>query len=375
MKTEMIKRELLLLVMIISLSSCDALFRRDYPPVCTIVTPVNAEEYDFGAPISITISASDPNNDLSHINLYLNSLLLETFYQPPYSYTISGGEIETGIFIIRAEAIDNKGNSSTNTVTISVVDNFVMVAGGSFTQGKYYDESTSSMVDRTVTLSSFMISRYEITNQQFCRFLNDAKCGFDAELNGKKMIYYKELTKSGEYPVTDKIVFADGRFVPVPGYEKHPVTAVTWYGANEYCKFYGGTLPTVAQWLFAASGGNFSQAYIYAGSSTIETIGWYSGNSATLKAIGQKLPNELGLFDMTGNASEWVFDFTGTYTQPEAHDPQQPDLFTGDSNSIVGGSFTNGPEFMILSTHPREGRAPGVPSLSTGFRMVKPAIK
>ncbi|MBM3421044.1 MAG: formylglycine-generating enzyme family protein [Bacteroidetes bacterium] len=354
------------------LTACDA-FKNDYPPYCTILFPANAEEFDYEAPVKVFVKVSDVSGVLSHVNIYVNTTLKASFDTGPYEVTLTGEDLPVGSHIIQAEAVDKNGGSNKNYITILVTDNYITVAGGSFTQGRYPEPGTGTLLDRTVHLSPFRISRYEITNEQFCRFLNDAGCGYDATFNGKVMIWYHQLTKSETYPVTDKITFSDGRFKPQNGYEKTPVTAVTWHGANEYCKFYGGTLPTAAQWMFAAQGGNLTQGFIYSGGNVIEEVSWYSGNATEPKRTGQKKENELGLYDMTGNVSEWLFDFYGTYTEPVATDPLQPDVYDGNTHFIAGGSYANGPDFMPLSTHPRENRAPEVPSLRDGFRIVKPA--
>ena len=67
-------------------------------------------------------------------------------------------------------------------------------------------------------------------------------------------------------------------------------------------------LPSEAEWEYAARGGNKTHAYTYAGSNDIDAVAWYSGNTDMTHPVGQKAPNELGIYDMSGNVTEWCSD-------------------------------------------------------------------
>ncbi|MEL6698945.1 MAG: SUMF1/EgtB/PvdO family nonheme iron enzyme [Bacteroidota bacterium] len=102
-------------------------------------------------------------------------------------------------------------------------------------------------------------------------------------------------------------------------------------------------LPTEAEWEFAARGGNLSKGFEYAGSNTLDEVGWYDGNSGSkTHPVGQKEPNELGLYDMSGNVWEWCQDWyeesrSGTYTNPKGAE-------SGESRVIRGGCWVNVPQ-------------------------------
>ncbi|MDR3013083.1 MAG: formylglycine-generating enzyme family protein, partial [Chitinispirillales bacterium] len=131
-------------------------------------------------------------------------------------------------------------------------------------------------------------------------------------------------------------------------------------------------LPTEAEWEFAARGGNDSDGFMFSGSNSIDDVAWYTGNSGyttPTHAVGGKDPNELGLFDMTGNVLEWVSDWYGTvYADRESGvtDPAGP--ATGYNRVIRGGSRTSNAGNCRVSY--RGGNYPDLRRNDIGFRLV-----
>ena len=99
-------------------------------------------------------------------------------------------------------------------------------------------------------------------------------------------------------------------------------------------------MPTEAEWEYAARGGNMSKGYLYAGSDDIEEVSWHKGNSSNVThVVATKAPNELGLYDMSGNVAEWCSDWydANYYSISPVLDPQGPS--TGGSYVYRGGSW------------------------------------
>ena len=183
---------------------------------------------------------------------------------------------------------------------------------------------------------------------------SDAADAFDWE----KPVHSVTLTKDyymGETEVTQALWYAVMGSVFL-GYRSSnlPVDWVSWDDCQTFITklnaLTGATfrLPTEAEWEFAAKGGKKSQGYTYAGSNTIEDVAWYSENSYSLgssspdygtHAVATKAPNELGLYDMSGNVEEWCQDWFGHYSSSAQTDPTG--ATSGSSRVNRGGCWRN----------------------------------
>ena len=220
----------------------------------------------------------------------------------------------------------------------------VAVTGGTFSMGDLDANAASSATYvHQVSLTDFSVGKYEVTVAQFKKFVDETGYKTTADQKGFSSIFVRGrwMDSAGidwRYNVRGSLIRSE--------MEKIPVTHVSWKDADAYCKWLSEKshetyrLPTEAEWEFAARGGTNTNPYAFSGSDTIDQVGWYKRNSGdSIHAIGLKKPNDLGIYDMSGNAWEWCNDWYDKeyYKKSPAENPHGPDAPAKDSAKVLRG--------------------------------------
>ena len=235
---------------------------------------------------------------------------------------------------------------------------FVTIPGGTFQMGDIENVGYSSYEKpvHTVTVSSFEMSVYEITNAQYVAFLNAVltsgdvvfeKSGFAFSISGPEEERCYMATKESYIETANnnlRIMHNNGVFSVVSGHENWPVVGVTWYGAKAFALYYEFDLPTEAEWEYACRGG---RQYKYGtDDGTIDSTKANYGGRGPLSPtgpaghpvdVGSYPANPYGLHDMTGNVIEWCHDWYGSYTNASESNPSGPQ--TGFDRVTRGGCY------------------------------------
>ncbi len=216
---------------------------------------------------------------------------------------------------------------------ITIDTNMIFVEGGSFQMGSA-DGSDNQKPVHEVRVSSFWIGKYQITQKEWVEVMGSNPAKWKGDLL--------------------------------------PVESVSWYDAVEYCNkrsiregltpCYSGSgdnitcnwnangyrLPTEAEWEYAARGGIKSRGFKYSGSNNIDEVAWYDGNSGwRTHEVGGKKPNELGIYDMSGNVWEWCWDIDGSYPSGAQSNPHG--ATSGTYRVVRGGSWFNFAYYCTVS--------------------------
>lgn len=259
-------------------------------------------------------------------------------------YTAAGRktftDVPVGIYELTVSADEHKTHKEDLRLTVDntiakqipleegsdVPDSFVFVKGGTFQMGSNNGGSDEKPV-HSVTVSDYYIGKYEVTQKEW------------QEIMGNNPSNWK-----GDNLPVEKVSWYDAvEFCNKKSRAEGLTHCYTGSGENTKCNFSanGYRLPTEAEWEYAARGGSESEnanSRLYSGSNNIDDVAWYSSNSnSKTHPVGGKKPNELGIYDMTGNVWEWCWDWKGSYGSSSQTNPRGPS--SGSYRVIRGGSW------------------------------------
>ena len=291
----------------------------------------------------------NPKNLEGSISDKLSSVLLRMLSKKKEDRHPTCLQVKEDLFDGRLHAIQAKKQSKIIVPKINNVINIdpynpemVLVEGGKFLIGSN-DGEDDELPIHEVELNSFYIGKYPVTQKEW------------EAIMGNNPSYFKGSNL--------------------------PVEKVSWNDAQEFIKLLNGKtgkryrLPTEAEWEYAAKGGNKSRGFIFSGSNKLDDVGWYRKNSNNkTHEVGQKLPNELGVYDMSGNVWEWCSDWYDKkyYNKSEKinpHGPLELGFFSDNHRVLRGGSWYDNDNNCRSSI--RYNNYPGVRYNYFGFRLAQ----
>jgi|GEM_PF-2375409 len=228
-----------------------------------------------------------------------------------------------------------------------IVPGMIFVEGGIFRMGS--DEGGEDEVPvRSVFVESFHIGKYEVTQKEWESLMGSNPSQFKDSMRPVESInWYQAIVYCNKLSLKDGLqicyTLPDGSDPSAAKKIPHTHSKI-WNDMRCDWTASGYRLPTEAEWEYAAKGGKSSQDYPYSGAEEIGNVAWYSGNSnKKTQIVGSKKPNELGIYDMTGNVSEWCWDWYSSsyYTQNDNENPRGTP--TGYNRSNRGGTWKSAP--------------------------------
>ena len=245
--------------------------------------------------------------------------------------------------IYTSKAVPSQPRQPQLTFTVNgVTFEMIPVEGGTFTMGTTAEQGGEADDDEKpthqVTLSSYAIGKHEVTQALWQAVMG----GNPSKFKGNNL---------------------------------RPVECVSWGDCQEFISKLNSItgksfrLPTEAEWEFAARGGKKSKGYKYSGSNNLDEVAWYDGNSGNqTHPVGTKRPNELGIYDMSGNVWEWCSDYWGNYQSSPSTNPTGPS--SGGDRVLRGGGWLDHARGCRVSYRCRGG--PGGRDYGLGLRLVLP---
>ena len=241
----------------------------------------------------------------------------------------------------------------------------VFVPAGPFLYGSRVDDKeaySNEKPQQSLSVPDFYIGVYPVTNEQYCRFLNEAKPDDD------RLKEWISVGEKGYFGEKNRLLKKSGVYAIEHGYDKHPVNMVSWHGATAYCEWAGLRLPGEVEWEKAARGTE-GRKYPW-GNDFKEDACKYGQKNKGTTPVGtfESGKSPYGCFDMAGNVWEWCADkFSEDNDKSKVKDILKgPEI--GDYRVLRGGSWGLNPRNLRCAY--RSWIAPGDRNYNFGFRCV-----
>jgi len=297
-------------------------------PTCEIPT-IEPAAGNYTAPLSITISSATEDAVIYYTtDASEPGILSQQYSEEIIIYTST---------VLKAIAIKEGYNNSEISLAEYQIANpeaqFIFIPAGSFFNGVSYIE-----------ISAFYLANYEVTQAEYTDIMgfNPAFFSTDTSHPVEQVSWFDAVVFCNRKSISDN-------FVPCYSYLSYGNNPDNWpFGWNASGENHinitcdwsadGYRLPTEMEWMYAASGAINSHGFTYSGSNDVNSVTWYSANSQNIThSGGEKLPNELMLYDMSGNVLEWCWDIFADYPLENQLNPHGAD--TGNSRILRGGAW------------------------------------
>ena len=303
---------------------------------------------EVAADLTVNADEETASGTITNLRVGVWDIVVELYEGETLIGTGTGtGEVTTGIMgsVIIDIILETGGlNIVVNwgSFTPSVLSE-VFIAAGTFDMGSDIGDADETPIHSVTLTRSFYISTYEVSQAQWIAVMSTNPANFVGDNRPVEMVnWYDAIAFCNALSELEGLT---------PCYVINDDATTCDFDADGY------RLPTEAEWEFAARGGVQSQGYPFSGDEVAENVAWHTGNADhATHDVGMKVANELGIYDMSGNVFEWVWDWFESYPDAAVTDPTGP--VTGSYRVLRGGGWYADPSEVRVANRYYSGPSP-----------------